>query len=181
MLMNRTALVTCAAVAIAVSASTAAEAGGGFFSFPFCHRGGFANIARSYNPAPTQHRVASVKQRDDDDEKYTKPEKRSRLTAAPVKPTAVATAAVSTTAATATTTCLTKEYLDDTGAVLFKDTCTKESAINSTHVDYKGSTVGRTCLIKEGPQSGVVMFKDTCTNEWAMNTVDQQAQTAQAR
>ncbi len=178
MLMNRTALVTCAAVAIAVSASTAAVAGGGFFSFPFCHRGGFANIARSDNPAPTQHRVASAKQKDD--EKYTKPEKRYRLTAAPVKPTAVATAAVSTTAATATTTCLTKEYLD-TGAVLFKDTCTKEWAINSTHVDYKGSTVGRTCLIKEGPQNGVVMFKDTCTNEWAMNTVDQQAQTAQAR
>jgi hypothetical protein len=173
---NCNVIITCAAVAIlAVASSTAAEAGGRFFSFPFSHRGAFANTARSYNPAPAQHRVAGVKQKDDGDERSTKPEKRSRLTAAPAKPTALATAAVSTaTTATTTSNCLTKEYLD-TGAVLFKDTCTSEWAINSTDVDSKGSSVVRTCLTKDNNPNGVVVFKDICTNEWAMNTVDQQA------
>jgi hypothetical protein len=180
MLMNRNAMVGCAVVAVlAVAASTAAEAGGRFFS-PFCHRGGFANIAKSYNPAPPRHRVASVKQKSDDDEKYKRPAKNYRPTVAPVKLSAVANAAVLTTAATTTTTCLTKEYLD-TGVVMFKDTCTSEWAINSTNVDTKVSSVVRTCLTKDNSQNGVVVFKDTCTNEWAMNTIDQQAQSAQAR
>ena len=44
-------------------------------------------------------------------------------------------------------TCLTKEYLA-TGAVLFKDTCTKQWAINSTTVaSHKPG--GRACLSKE--------------------------------
>jgi hypothetical protein len=83
-------------------------------------------------------------------------------------------AAVSTPAATATKTCLTKEYLD-TGAVRFKDTCTSEWAINSTNVDTKASTAIHACLTKENNPNGVVMFRDTCTHEWAMNTADQLA------
>ena len=181
MLMNRTSLLTLAAIAaLAVAGSTAAQAGGRSFAPQFGHRGVGIPVMACIPLA--QRRVAGkvVVVRQKDDEPYTKPANRPRPAAEPVKSTSVANAAASTPAAAATSTCLTKEYLD-TGAVLFKDTCTKEWAINSTHVDYKGSTVGRTCLIKEGPQNGVVMFKDTCTNEWAMNTVDQQAQTAQAR
>jgi hypothetical protein len=70
--------------------------------------------------------------------------------------------------------CLTKEYLE-TGAVMFKDTCTKEWAINATHVS-KPAALGtsRTCLSKDVHGDGVVMFKDDCTKEWAMNTVGQQ-------
>jgi hypothetical protein len=82
-------------------------------------------------------------------------------TVAPIMLAAVANATVFTTAATATATCLTKEYLD-TGAVMFKDTCTGEWAINSTTVDNKGAAVVRTCLSKDN-QDCVVVFKDTCT------------------
>ena len=65
-------------------------------------------------------------------------------------------------------TCLTKEYLA-TGAVLFKDTCTKQWAINSTTVaSYK--PVGRACLSKKVSDDGIVIFRDTCTSEWAMNS-----------
>jgi len=85
-----------------------------------------------------------------------------------------------TPAATATTTCLRKEYLD-TGAVLFRDVCTNEWAINSTDVNNKMSSIGRTCLTKSADPGGIVMFKDTCTNEWAMNTSEQQSQALQAR
>ena len=76
--------------------------------------------------------------------------------------------------ATTTKACLTKEYLD-TGAIRFRDTCTKEWAINSTNVDTKASKVGQGCLTKENSQNGVVMFKDVCTGEWAMNTAEQLA------
>ena len=78
------------------------------------------------------------------------------------------------TTSTTATGCLTKEYLD-TGAVRFKDTCTKEWAVNSTNVDAKSSTVVASCLTKEKNQNGVVLFRDTCTHEWAMNTEDQLA------
>lgn len=190
MLMHRNALVTCATFAIlAVAASTAAEARGRSFLSLFCHRGGFANIAKLYNAAPPRQKVASGKKRDDDDErsaKTTKPAQPAKLvkinqsTVAPIMLAAVANATVFTTAATATATCLTKEYLD-TGAVMFKDTCTGEWAINSTAVDNKDATVARTCLTKDNNQDGVVVFKDTCTNEWAMNTSDQKPQSAQAQ
>jgi hypothetical protein len=61
----------------------------------------------------------------------------------------------------------------NTGAVLFKDVCTQEWAMNSTNVSNKLSAVGRSCLIKDNAQDGVIMFKDVCTQEWAMNTVEQ--------
>jgi hypothetical protein len=64
-------------------------------------------------------------------------------------------------------TCLTKEYLA-TGAVLFKDTCTRQWAINSTAVATH-KPARRTCLRKEVSDDGIVIFRDTCTNEWAMN------------
>jgi hypothetical protein len=79
------------------------------------------------------------------------------------------------------TTCLTKEYLE-TGAVMFKDTCTKEWAVNSTAVTEKAaSSAGPACLTKENHPNGVVMFRDGCTNEWAMNTAEQLAQLPPAR
>jgi len=85
---------------------------------------------------------------------------------------AATVAPVSTPATAETTTCLTKEYLD-TGAVLFKDVCTQEWAMNSTNVSNKLSVVGRSCLTKDNAQDGVILFKDVCTQEWAMNTVEQ--------
>jgi hypothetical protein len=72
--------------------------------------------------------------------------------------------------------CLTKEYLE-TGAVMFKDTCSKEWAINTTHISNPTVTgASRTCLSKEQHRNGVVMFRDACTKEWAMNTAEQHAE-----
>ena len=65
-------------------------------------------------------------------------------------------------------TCLTKEYLA-TGAVLFKDTCREQWAINSTTV-ARHKPGGRACLSKEVSDDGIVIFRDTCTSEWAMNS-----------
>jgi hypothetical protein len=71
--------------------------------------------------------------------------------------------------ATATSpSCLTKEYLA-TGAVLFKDACTKQWAINSTTV-ARHKPAGRACLSKEVSDDGIVIFRDTCTSEWAMSS-----------
>jgi len=203
MLMNRTSLLTFAAVAtLALAISTAAEA--------FCP-GGHGKFARSFSPVP-QHRiiskVATVKPKDD--ERSSTTANRKRPAAEPVKlasvpnaakstgpanaaqstgaanatntasvantaaSTPVPAATKSTPVAAATKTCLNKEYLD-TGAVRFKDTCTNEWAINSTNVDTKASTVNRACLTKETNPNGVIMFRDTCTHEWAMNTADQLA------
>jgi hypothetical protein len=64
--------------------------------------------------------------------------------------------------------CLTKKYLA-TGAVLFKDTCTEQWAINSTTV-ARHKPGGRACLSKEISDDGIVMFRDTCTSEWAMSS-----------
>jgi hypothetical protein len=58
-------------------------------------------------------------------------------------------------------------------ALLFKDVCTQEWAMNSTNVSNKLSVVGRSCLTKDNAQDGVILFKDVCTQEWAMNTVEQ--------
>ncbi len=197
MLANRTSLLTLAAITtFAVAAgSTAAEAR--FFGSPFCHPG-VGNPVRAYIAAMQSRgagKIASARQKDKDDEP-AKPVSRPRPVAEPVKPAAPAVSATlasatsvpvppaatapAASAAASTSTCLTKEYLD-TGAVMFKDTCTNEWAVNSTEVDTKSAVV-RTCLTKDN-QNGVVMFKDVCSNEWAMNTSNQPAkiQAAQVR
>jgi hypothetical protein len=76
--------------------------------------------------------------------------------------------------------CLVKQYLD-TGAVMFKDTCSNEWAINSTTANAQPGTSTSRCLTKESQPDGVVMFRDTCTNEWAMNTSSQIAETRATR
>ncbi|HEY7242649.1 MAG TPA: hypothetical protein VH678_02050 [Xanthobacteraceae bacterium] len=65
--------------------------------------------------------------------------------------------------------CLKKEYLA-TGAVLFKDKCTNEWAINSSAATAHKPVRRQSCLSKELSNDGVVVFRDSCTNEWAMNT-----------
>jgi hypothetical protein len=204
MLVNRTSLLTLAAVTTLAMAATGAEAGS------LCNRGGggFGGYARAYSPAPRViNKVVAVKPRND--EQYSKPAYAKRPASADsVKSTSVASAAKATTkadaadtsvasatkpatastaakptvvasaavpTATATKTCFAKEYLDN-GTVRFSDTCTKEWAINSTNVETKTSKVDQACLTKENNQNGVVMFKDACTGEWAMNTADQFAQ-----
>jgi hypothetical protein len=88
----------------------------------------------------------------------------------------IAKPAISAPAEPEASACLTKEYLE-TGAVMFKDTCTKEWAINATHVSKPAASgTPRACLSKDVHGKGVVMFKDECTKEWAMNTVEQPAQ-----
>ena len=187
MLTHRTSVLALAAIAtLALAASTDAEAS------PFCHRGGFASFSRAYVPAAPPQRIVSAKPRFEAARtaKRHVPEPVVTKTAAahpktvetPAKPAnsyqptqlagAATVAPVSTPATAATTTCLTKEYLD-TGAVLFKDVCTQEWAMNSTNVSNKLSAVGRSCLTKDNAQDGVIVFKDVCTQEWAMNTVEQ--------
>ena len=189
MLTNRTSALTLAAIAtLALAASTDADAS------PFCHRGGFASFSRAYIPVVPQQRIVSVRPKVEEKvakaaNKYraepvvskvvrAQPKDVETVVAKPAnsyQPAQLAGAAtvapLSTPATAATATCLTKEYLD-TGAVLFKDVCTQEWAMNSTNVSNKLSAVGRSCLIKDNAQDGVIMFKDVCTQEWAMNTVE---------
>ena len=183
MFTHRTSVLALAAIAtLALAASTDAEAS------PFCHR--FASFSRAYFPAP-QQRIVSAKPRFEaarTAKKYVPEAVVTKIARAhpknvetPAEPAnsyqpaqlagAATIAPVSTPATAATATCLTKEYLD-TGAVLFKDVCTQEWAMNSTNVSNKLSAVGRSCLIKDNAQDGVIMFKDVCTQEWAMNTVE---------
>jgi hypothetical protein len=185
MFTHRTSVLALAAIAtLALAASTDAEAS------PFCHR--FASFSRGYFPAAPQQRIVSAKPRFEAKRtaKRNLPEAVVTKTArahpkdveTPAKPAnryqptqlagAATVAPVSTPATAATTTCLTKEYLD-TGAVLFKDVCTQEWAMNSTNVSNKFSVVGRSCLTKDNAQDGVILFKDVCTQEWAMNKVEQ--------
>jgi hypothetical protein len=185
MFTHRTSVLALAAIAtLALAASTDAEAS------PFCHR--FASFSRAYFPAAPQQRIVSAKPRFEAARtaKRNLPEAVVTKTArahpkdveTPAKPAnryqptqlagAATVAPFSTPAAAATTTCLTKEYLD-TGAVLFKDVCTQEWAMNSTNVSNKLSVVGRSCLTKDNAQDGVILFKDVCTQEWAMNRVEQ--------
>jgi hypothetical protein len=187
MFTHRTSVALAAIATLALAASTDAEAS------PFCHRGGFASFSRAYFPAAPQ-RIVSAKPRFEaarTAKKYV-PEavvtktarthpKNVETSAKPAnsyQPAQLAGAAtvapVSTPATAVTATCLTKEYLD-TGAVLFKDVCTQEWAMNSTNVSNKLSAVGRSCLTKDNAQDGVILFKDVCTQEWAMNTVEQAA------
>jgi hypothetical protein len=185
MFTHRTSVLALAAIAtLALAASTDAEAS------PFCHR--FASFSRAYFPAAPQQRSVSAKPRFEATRtaKRKPPEAVVTKTArahpkdveAPAKPVsryqptqlagAATVAPVSTPATAAPTMCLTKEYLD-TGAVLFKDVCTQEWAMNSTNVSNKLSVVGRSCLTKDNAQDGVILFKDVCTQEWAMNRVEQ--------
>jgi hypothetical protein len=189
MLTNRPSVLTLAAITtLALAASTDANAS------PFCHRGGFASFSRAYFPVAPQQRIVSAKPKFE--AKVAKGASKTRpnpvaskvvrlqpkietAAARPAnsyQPTQLAGAATvapaSTPATAATSTCLTKEYLD-TGAVLFKDVCTQEWAMNSTNVSNKLSGVGRSCLTKDNAQDGVILFKDVCTQEWAMNTVEQ--------
>lgn len=190
MLTSRKSALTLAAIAtLALAASTDADAS------PFCHRGGFASFSRAYIPAVPQQRIAIVKPKIEEKlarlankyhpepvvSKFARVQPKDFEAVAkpansyqPAQLAGAATVAPVSTPAPAAT-CLTKEYLD-TGAVLFKDVCTQEWAMNSTNVSNKLSAVGRSCLTKDNPQNGVIMFKDVCTQEWAMNTVDQVAQ-----
>ena len=182
---RRSSVLALAAITtLALAASTDAEAS------PFCHR--FASFSRAYFPAAPQQRIVSAKPRFEATRTakrhlpeavvtktaraHTKDVETPAKLANSYQPAQLAGAAtvapVSTPATVVTTTCLTKEYLD-TGAVLFKDVCTQEWAMNSTNVSSKVSAVGRSCLTKDNAQDGVILFKDVCTQEWAMNRVEQ--------
>jgi hypothetical protein len=193
---NRTSLfayVAIAALGVAATSLTASEAAAGIFCGRSSFGGSFA-APRNYSPAPV-HREKVVVRRP--------PPAASKpvVVAAPRKPAPVEPAKVSSTASTAAaaaevaqaagtananaartaTPCLTKQYLE-TGAVMFKDACTNEWAINSTTATgQKASSVGGNCLTKENHPDGVVMFKDTCTKEWAMNTAERLAEAPPTR
>ena len=148
MLTSRASALTLATIAtLALAASTDADAS------PFCHRGGFASFSRAYIPVVPQQRIVSVRPKIEEKvakaaNKYRPEPVVSKVVRAQPKDveTAVAkpansyqpaqlagaaiVAPISTPATAATATCLTKEYLD-TGAVLFKDVCTQEWAMNT--------------------------------------------------
>ena len=193
---NRTSIFAYVAVAslvVAATSLTASEAAAGMFcGRPFA--GAFFGGPRSFSPVMPAYRERFVARRP------SHPQSKSVAVSEPVKvaprkPVApepvklagtagaanVTQAAGTHTAAAAASTCLTKQYLE-TGAVMFKDTCTNEWAINSTNeTTQAGSSASRVCLTKENHPDGVVMFRDSCTNEWAMNTVDQLAELPQSR
>jgi hypothetical protein len=193
---NRTSLfayVAIAALGVAATSMTASEAAAGIF----CNRsfgGGFA-APRNYSPAPVHREKVVVRRPPPAASKpvvVAKAAPRKPASTEPAKVASTATAAaaaeVAQAAGTATanpvraaTPCLTKQYLE-TGAVMFKDACTNEWAINSTSATgQKASSVGGNCLTKENHPDGVVMFKDTCTKEWAMNTAERLAEAPPTR
>jgi hypothetical protein len=194
---NRTSLfayVAIAALGVAATSMSASEAAAGIFCGRF--GGGFA-APRNYSPAPVQRERVVVRR---------PPPAASKpvVVAAPRKPVSAEPPKVASTASTANTAaaaaevaqaagtananaartatpCLTKQYLE-TGAVMFKDACTNEWAINSTTATgQKASLIGSNCLNKENHPDGVVMFKDTCTKEWAMNTAERLAEAPPTR
>src|SRR5262245_9152720 len=197
---NRTSLfayVAIAAPGVAATSTSASEAAAGIFCGKF--GGGFA-APRNYSPAPV-HRERVVVRRP--------PPAASKpvVVAAPRKPVSAEPPKVASTASTANTAntaaaaaevaqaagtananaartatpSLTKQYLE-TGAVICKDACTNECAINSTTATgQKASSIGGNCLTKENHPDGVVMFKDTCTKEWAMNTAERLAEAPPTR
>ena len=179
---NRTSLfayVAIAALGVAATSFTASEAAAGVFCGRSFGGGGFA-APRNYSPAPV-HREKAVVRRPPP--AASKPVAVAK--AAPRKPASTEPAKVASTATAnpvrAATPCLTKQYLQ-TGAVMFKDACTNEWAINSTTATgQKASSVGGNCLTKENHPDGVVMFKDTCTKEWAMNTAERLAEAPPTR
>ncbi len=197
---NRTSLfayVAIAALGVAATSMTSSEAAAGIFCGKF--GGGFA-APRNYSPAPVHRERVVVRRLPPVASKPVVVAAPSKpvIVAAPRKPvsaeppkvasTAAAAAEVAQAAGTANanaartaTPCLTKQYLE-TGAVMFKDACTNEWAINSTTASgQKASSVGGNCLTKENHPDGVVMFKDTCTKEWAMNTAERLAEAPPTR
>jgi hypothetical protein len=197
---NRTSLfayVAIAALGVAATSMTASEAAAGIF----CGRsfgGGFA-APRNYSPAPVHRERVVVRRAPPVASKpvvvvdaakaaprkpaSTEPSKLTSTasTAAAAAEVAQAAGTANANAARTATPCLTKQYLE-TGAVMFKDACTNEWAINSTTATgQKASSVGGNCLTKENHPDGVVMFKDTCTKEWAMNTAERLAEAPPTR
>jgi hypothetical protein len=194
------ASIAVAALTVTGIGLTASEAA----ASPFCHRlfgggGGFsspryASVAPSYRQRVAAHKPVHA------------PPPKTVVAAAPPKPVVVASAPVKAalrkplatpepvagtvgaanvtqdagTLAAHVNTCLVKQYLD-TGAVMFKDTCSNEWAINSTPANAPPGTSASRCLTKENHPDGVVMFRDTCTNEWAMNTSSQIAEAPATR
>jgi hypothetical protein len=183
--------IAVAALAVTVTGLTASDADAGFL----CHRlfgGGAAyGSPRHASVAPSYRQRVAV-------QKPVHAPPKTVVAAAPVKATprkpivTPESVKLSSTAGAANVThdvgnlatrapaCLVKQYLD-TGAVMFKDTCSNEWAINSTPADAQPGTSASRCLTKENHPGGVVMFRDTCTNEWAMNTSSQIAEAPQSR
>src|SRR5207302_364386 len=156
---NRSSLfasIAVAALGLAATGLTASEAD----ASPFCHRlfggGGFsspryASVAPSYRQRVAVHKPV-----------HAPPAKPVVVAAAPLKATprkpiatpepvklsgTVGAANVTQdvgTLATHVNSCLAKQYLD-TGAVMFKDTCTNEWAINSTTVTAQPGTSASRC------------------------------------
>jgi hypothetical protein len=190
---NRTSLfayVAIAALGVAATSMTASEAAAGIFCGRSFGGGGFA-APRNYSPAPVHREKVVVRRAPPAASKpvvVAAPRKPAPAEPAKVASTAAAAAEVAQAAGTANanaartaTPCLTKQYLE-TGAVMFKDACTNEWAINSTTATgQKASSVGGNCLTKENHPDGVVMFKDTCTKEWAMNTAERLAEAPPTR
>jgi hypothetical protein len=168
MMRGRSSLLAWTAVAtlsVATMGSTTTEAREFDWS-KYC-----PNSIRSKIEAYVSGRVSSARPKD---EEILPPQAGKDDAKAPANPATIAASTVSTTAVPGGNTCLTKQYLA-TGAVLFKDACTKEWAINSTSVATHRA-VGRNCLTKDNShEAGFVMFKDICTGEWAMNTSERQA------
>ena len=196
------ASIAVAALAVTGTGLIASEAA----ASPFCHRlfggGGFGGGA-AYSPrhasvAPSYRQRVAVQKPVHAPPKAVvaaPPPKPVVVAAAPVKatprkpiatPVPVATVGAANvtqdvgTLATHVNSCLAKQYLD-TGAVMFKDTCSNEWAINSTTVTAQPGASASRCLTKEIHPDGVVMFRDTCTNEWAMNTSDKIAEAPATR
>jgi hypothetical protein len=199
------ASIAVAALAVTGTGLIASEAA----ATPLCHRlfggafGGAGFSPRHASVAPSyRQRVAAHKP------VHAPPPPKAVVAAPPPKPVVVASAPVKATlrkpiatpepvklsstvgaanitqdagtVATHVNSCLAKQYLD-TGAVMFKDTCTNEWAINSTTVTAPPGVSASRCLSKENHPDGVVMFRDTCTNEWAMNTSEQIAEAPATR
>src|SRR5262245_40432337 len=165
---NRTSLfayVAIAALGVAATSLSASEAAAGIFCGKF--GGGFA-APRNYSPAPVHRERVAVRRPPPAPVVVAAPSK-PVVVAAPRKPapteppkvvstasTAAAAAEVAQAAGTANanaartaTPCLTKQYLE-TGAVMFKDACTNEWAINSTTATgQKAPSIGGNCLTKE--------------------------------
>ncbi len=189
------AYVAVASLGVAATSLTASDALAG----PLCGRafgGGLFSGPRTALPVVPSYRQKVVVHRPS--HPRSKPVAlAAQVKAAPRKPISAPEHKLASTAGAATaaqaagtanpappahaTACLSKQYLE-TGAVMFKDGCTNEWAINSTTAaGQAASTTGGACLTKENHPNGVVMFRDTCTNEWAMNTAERLAGVPPAR
>ena len=184
MIRSRSVLLACipaALLGLVTAGTTAAEArmcmfkGMSQLAKPYAQSASYSQPARSRPAAKPMNAYAAVKLK----QTAGKAASSQTRTAKSTKPAPFANPPVPPAPENDTSTCLSKEYLA-TGAVQFKDTCTGEWAINSTHLAKPArSTPGGNCLAKDNHQNGVVMFKDVCTNEWAMNTAAEQQARAQ--